>query len=706
MKNILRSLLMVTLCLFVVTGLSFAVDDSNRYRDDSSSVFSPGYLNAAKYQAESVINQQTPQKSLIANMIDFVLNRTANKTEQANLEKASVKPELKQKISSKNPTHGRQKQTCISTVSGLTEGNIDIGNGTDKRDANGLLLTDQNSDGRMVSEVIDGVKYVFIGFDTFGADPSRWAWWDPASTGDCKYIFKGGTYNVEVTLAEGESIYGGYYENGTRDIINNATTINGVINAYQYGSSAGSSTIEGLTIVGGISIRSKGNVDISYNNITVPGYDDPDIYQRNYCDAIYIYGTDNDGSLGPTVTLEHNNISAFTGIGVDGKQSIFMFILDVPPPPNPQPMLVGSYETITSQNNNYNTSYGFRIYGDSAVTSGQDYYAGNQLDSIEGGTVTVTDPSVTPNIVSYANLFSGNPDNSNNYQFTPDNPYARDFDYQSLFSDKALDFGKTGSTHPEDAGTILKNLLNLKNSSGGFSGQDDLSNRAVMAKILGDALSDGTLGNISNTAREANDTEIAKALANILSNPTEDQKVITDVLKALLKDTEKAAEDAAAKGNPELKKAQDDLLQAVANLLLAQAMPDLIKKGDIAGIKTMFSDLDTAKTKLMNDYAKSTRPYYDNMLKDLARNLAMLQLKNILNPNMSKDELEKLPPSELDKILEKIKQQKDKAFEEEYLLQQEAKYRKTYIDPNKQKLEEDMKNMLNDFTKKINGALK
>ena len=90
MKNILSLLLMVTLCLFVVTGLSFAVDDSNRYRDDSSSVFSPGYLNAAKYQAEAVINQQTPQKSLIANMIDFVLNRTANKTEQANLEKGSV----------------------------------------------------------------------------------------------------------------------------------------------------------------------------------------------------------------------------------------------------------------------------------------------------------------------------------------------------------------------------------------------------------------------------------------------------------------------------------------------------------------------------------------------------------------------------------------------------------------------------------------
>jgi hypothetical protein len=73
---------------------------------------------------------------------------------------------------------------------------------------------------------------------------------------------------------------------------------------------------------------------------------------------------------------------------------------------------------------------------------------------------------------------------------------------------------------------------------------------------------------------------------------------------------------------------------------------------------------------------------------------------------MSKDQLEKLPPSELDKILEKIKKQKDKAFEEQHLLQQEAKYRTTYIDPNKKKLESDVKEMLNDFTQKINGTLK
>jgi hypothetical protein len=72
---------------------------------------------------------------------------------------------------------------------------------------------------------------------------------------------------------------------------------------------------------------------------------------------------------------------------------------------------------------------------------------------------------------------------------------------------------------------------------------------------------------------------------------------------------------------------------------------------------------------------------------------------------MSKDQLEKLPPSELDKILEKIKRQKDRSDAEVYILQQEAKYRKSYIDPSKQKLEADMKDMMRGFTQKINDTL-
>ena len=197
----------------------------------------------------------------------------------------------------------------------------------------------------------------------------------------------------------------------------------------------------------------------------------------------------------------------------------------------------------------------------------------------------------------------------------------------------------------------------------------------------------------------------ASVLSAATKNPADEQKVIMDSVKALLTDVNKVEKES---GNiaPELKKAENDLLNAVANILLAQAMPDLLKKGDIANVRAIFSELDSSKGKIMLEYAKSTKPYYENMLKDLAKNMAILQLKNILNPNITKEELAKLPPSELDKILEKMKKEENRAFEEEYLLQQEAKYRKAYLDPSKKKLEDDMKGMLTDFTGKINDVLK
>ena len=228
-------------------------------------------------------------------------------------------------------------------------------------------------------------------------------------------------------------------------------------------------------------------------------------------------------------------------------------------------------------------------------------------------------------------------------------------------------------------------------------------NPALMVKLAQEPLA-STVSAPVNISRE--EAEVATKLASILANPTEDQKVILDTIKALLADTTRVKEDAANKANSELKKAEDDLLNAVANILLTGAMPDLIKKGDVANIKAIFTELDSVKNRIMLEYNESAKPYYDNIIKDLAKNMPMLQLKNILSPSMTKDELEKLPPSELDKLLEKIKQQKNKDFETEYLLQQEVKYHKLYIEPSKQKLEDSMKEMLVKFTSRINDTLK
>jgi hypothetical protein len=200
----------------------------------------------------------------------------------------------------------------------------------------------------------------------------------------------------------------------------------------------------------------------------------------------------------------------------------------------------------------------------------------------------------------------------------------------------------------------------------------------------------------------AQEMEIALKLANIMKNPTEDQKFILATVETLLKDV-KNMEDQT--GSPELKKASDDLLQMVASVLIAQAIPDLLKEGDVASIKNIFSDLDNSKGRILMDYQESTKPYYNEMVKELSRNMSLLQLQNILNNSMTKEELEKLPRSDIDKILEKLRQAKDKSSQAQYILQQEEKYRSKYLDPNKKLLEEHMKDMMKSFTQKLSKVL-
>ena len=305
----------------------------------------------------------------------------------------------------------------------------------------------------------------------------------------------------------------------------------------------------------------------------------------------------------------------------------------------------------------------------------------------------LTPPALVTSLTNLGNAIIYNPNI---------NPFSLDF----LIDSSSYNTSQTNTyAAGNDVSGIFKALLADKGILGVNLG--GAANPQIAEKIGKDSLKESAMAIPVSKYISAEDVEIAMKLSSILKNPTEDQKVILDAIKALLSQTDKIKEGKANKGaSEELTKAENDLLNAVANILLAQAMPDLLKSGDMSNIKGIFQELDTQKKAILLEYAKSTKPYYDNMLKDLARNMAILQLKNILNSNMSKEQIEKLPPSELDKILDKIKKQEKKAFEEEYILQQEAKYRKTYLDPGKQKLEEDMKHMLKDFTGKINNVLK
>ena len=223
----------------------------------------------------------------------------------------------------------------------------------------------------------------------------------------------------------------------------------------------------------------------------------------------------------------------------------------------------------------------------------------------------------------------------------------------------------------------------------------------IRDRIIGEGTGKYTLA-LPSEQVSPGELDLAMRLANIMKNPTEDQKLVLDTMHSLLAGTEKAINEASS---PELQKASDDLLQMVAAVLIAQAMPDLLKEGDVSGIKNIFLELNNSKVKILLEYNEAVKPYYSEIKHVLSKNIALLQLNNIVSKGMISEELARLEPSEIDKILEKLRKASDKSFEAEYILQQEAKLRKTYIEPNKRVLEEKMKTMMKEFTQRLSGIL-
>jgi len=269
-----------------------------------------------------------------------------------------------------------------------------------------------------------------------------------------------------------------------------------------------------------------------------------------------------------------------------------------------------------------------------------------------------------------------------------------------IASDKVLSMSKS-----DDISSIFKGLLANKNAITGSSAlrEDGGLNTEFITRLVDNNLSLQALAIPLTDPGRIDEMSITLLLANILRNPTEDQKAVLTAVEALLTDM-KNIEEKTGKSS-ELTKAENDLLQMVAAVLLAQGVPDLFKEGDITGIKGIFKDLGTAKDKIMMGYSESIKPYYSNIIKELIANLAILQLKGILSNKINEEKLKNLEPKEVNKILENIRRSNDKSFEMAYILQQDNKYRKEYLDPSNKVLENNMKLMLTGFTQKINKAL-
>ncbi|MCX5667932.1 MAG: dockerin type I domain-containing protein [Candidatus Omnitrophica bacterium] len=270
-------------------------------------------------------------------------------------------------------------------------------------------------------------------------------------------------------------------------------------------------------------------------------------------------------------------------------------------------------------------------------------------------------------------------------------------DSNSLWTENA---GKSASGYADNKlGEYFKNSLIGKNNE---NADDNSSSDSNLAVRIQNNLGDQSAIALPLEESSTQDMELTLKLSNILANPTEDQKQMLDAMTALLGELNNQENQA---GSSELNGASDDLLQMVASILIAQAIPDLLKEGDISSIKNIFAELNDKKGRIVLEYNDSTKPYYDQIVKEMSKNMSILQLKDVLSGTMTKKELENMPRNELDKVLEKIRKSKDRSFEEEYMLQQEAKYRKAYIEPNKKVLEDKMKGMMKEFTGRLSKVL-
>ncbi len=652
---------------FAIPCLSIAEDKADRLSQESSYTFSPGYINAAKYQADSFLKVNLPnykEKGFFESTLDFLKDKLGRKTEEQAPAQQIANPVLQQKTGATNRPQVLAAGNTFQFVDSAH--NVAIGTGDNKLDTSG---NEWHEGARLGSEVFEGVRNFYAGFNNVGTATIEDAL-GVAKSGD-KIIVRGGEYNEQISAIDGVSLYGGYDESGQRNLIGNRTTIEGLT----------VSNISDPTEIDGFTITSSGDYTV---NIT----DSSSLTLRN--------NIINNNSLGAVnmafsnVEFDHNTFNAPTAFRAQGPRYVYgMEIVNGAPTLVSRPN--GPLTVVTSTNNNYYAPGFSAASGAVTITSDGDYFTQSYPTAsiitsraetpIPENTAAFNNESTLTNII-------GSLSNSPYYN----NEYI-DFAGRSTYGKENSDNTKKGLGEALKAAIEKKNLLDM---SGGLSYGAPVN---VVEKSLDQSALPVSLGDISS--REPGSTT---ALMSSLANPTDDQKAVIDIAASLVKDMDEViGKDANA--NPELKKATDELLQAVANILLAQAIPDLLKEGDLANIKNIFSNLDTAKSKIMLEYNEATKPYYDEVKKIIEKNSEALYTSNVLQKNPLQKELEKLPPSQIDRIIEKLKAKEKRTFEEEYILQQEAKYREQYVEPNKKKLEESMKSMLQDFTKKLSTTL-
>lgn len=361
-----KLLILMILVTMMPVGQAYAwggsSDNTDRLSNGQSSVFSPGYLNAAKQQAYSIINQNSQPKSWWDTLVDKVKDKISDKVEEA--ANTKVQPEVKKKTSS-----GAQTPT-INTSVYSAQYNVDVGDGS--------------------TRLINGIKHHFVGFSVGGysAGDLQQAILEAHQDGNGIVIVRGDSenggklYRGNITLYDGVTMMGGYNETGIRDIATYKSIINGTITADGISSPT---EINGFKLLNENSegtcvfVKNSSNVTIINNDmdsytggwkgsaIDVRG--SSVVIKNNYIykeslRAIAINVTNGDDNRQSELTLIGNDMQCWLGFQMkNGK--------------------------VTSMQNNYRWGDVAYLLGNSTFTSSDDYAEGQALSL--GGTNNTLD---------------------------------------------------------------------------------------------------------------------------------------------------------------------------------------------------------------------------------------------------------------------------------------------------------------------------
>jgi hypothetical protein len=188
------------------------------------------------------------------------------------------------------------------------------------------------------------------------------------------------------------------------------------------------------------------------------------------------------------------------------------------------------------------------------------------------------------------------------------------------------------------------------------------------------------------------------------SSPSKDMVKVTEALKTIMSDLKKS--DAAGDG-PQVKELQDQFAK-IADMMDSNQYSLNVPGRDAgyASVAHLFKGLDNQRAVMMMKYVKATEPYYDKVRGILLKNIKIIKAMGGVAKQVTEEDIAKMPRSEIDKILEKMRQAADKTFEMDYILQQESEYKKEHIEPNIKQLKNEMAGAIGEFTEKVSQVVK